>query len=195
MATDSADNRRATNASACADSRSNHCASSTTQRSGPASAASETRLSTARPTRKRSGGDPMLSPKTVSRASRWGAGRHASRSSSGTHSWCSPANGSSISDSTAAARTTLRSDAESIAYSSSAVLPMPGLPRTTSAALCPPRTLSSRRSSVSHSVRRPRSVLSPRPSGCSCTSASFGIRRTGAREPSIPASTVESSSS
>ena len=50
------------------------------------SAASESRLSAARPTRKRSGGDPALSPKTVSRASRWGAGRHASRSSSGVHS-------------------------------------------------------------------------------------------------------------
>ena len=48
-----------------------------------------------------------------------------------------PANASSISDSTPTARTTLRSDAASIAYSSSAVLPTPGSPRTTRARLSP----------------------------------------------------------
>ena len=73
MATDSANSRRATNASACADSRSNHWASSTTQRRGRVSAASDTRFNTARPTRKRSGGGPELRPNTVSSASLSGA--------------------------------------------------------------------------------------------------------------------------
>ena len=50
--TRSAKSRRATNASVCADTRSSHCASSTTQTSGCSSAASASRLRTANPTRK-----------------------------------------------------------------------------------------------------------------------------------------------
>ena len=53
--TDSAPKRRATNASACAEAASSHCASSTMQTSGRSSATSDSRLKTARPTRNRSG--------------------------------------------------------------------------------------------------------------------------------------------
>ena len=58
--TRSASSRRATNASVCADTRSSHCASSTMHTSGCSSAASASRLRTASPTRKRSGGGPAL---------------------------------------------------------------------------------------------------------------------------------------
>ena len=61
----SASSRRATNASVCADTRSSHCASSTTHTSGCSSAASASRLRTASPTRKRSGGGPALRPNAV----------------------------------------------------------------------------------------------------------------------------------
>ena len=50
--------RRDTNASTCADISSSHCASSTMQSNGRSSALSVNRLSTARPSRKRSGVDP-----------------------------------------------------------------------------------------------------------------------------------------
>ena len=59
----------------------------------------------------------------------------------GAHSCCSPANASSISDSTPAARTTLHPDACCTRYSSSALLPTPASPRNTSARLGPERTL------------------------------------------------------
>ena len=65
MPTDSATRRRATNPSTCAEARSSHCSSSTTQTSGCSSATSESRLSTARPTKKRSGAGPGLVPKAV----------------------------------------------------------------------------------------------------------------------------------
>ena len=55
---DSASRRRATNANTCAEARSSHCSSSTRQISGRSSAASDSRLRTARPTRKRSGARP-----------------------------------------------------------------------------------------------------------------------------------------
>ena len=56
IATRSASRRRATNASVWAETRSSHWASSTRQTSGSFAATSESRLSTASPTRKRSGG-------------------------------------------------------------------------------------------------------------------------------------------
>ena len=100
-ATDSAIRRRATNASACADARSSHCASSTTHSNGRSRAASARRPSTARPTKKRSGGSPALRPNAVLSASRCGPGSASSRSSIGAHSCCSPAYASSISASDA----------------------------------------------------------------------------------------------
>ena len=63
--TDSAPRRRATNASACAEAASSHCASSTTHTSGRSSATSESRLRTARPTRNRSGASPSRKPNAV----------------------------------------------------------------------------------------------------------------------------------
>jgi len=60
----------------------------------------------------------------------------------------------SISDSTPTARITRNPDAELIAESSSAVLPTPGSPLTTSTRLCPPRTPSSSRTSASRSSHR-----------------------------------------
>ena len=57
--------RRATNASTCAEDRSSHWASSTRHSSGSSSAASDSRLSTARLIRKRSGWAPELNPKAV----------------------------------------------------------------------------------------------------------------------------------
>jgi hypothetical protein len=68
-ATDSANNRRATNTSACAEARSSHCASSTTHRSGCSSATSESRLRTANPTRNRSDGFPARNPNATASAS------------------------------------------------------------------------------------------------------------------------------
>ena len=53
----------------------------------------------------------------------------------GAHSWCRPANGSSISDSTPDARAMRHPDARSTVYSSSAVLPIPASPRRTSTRL------------------------------------------------------------
>ena len=129
--TDSANTRCATNSSACTDSWSNHCASSTMQRSGCSSAAWANKLSAASPTRKRSGAAPVVSPNAVLSASRWGPGRRSSRSSIVPQNWCNPAKASSISDCTPAARTTRQPDPRSTAYSSSAVLPTPGSPRTT----------------------------------------------------------------
>ena len=91
--TDSASRRRATNASTCAEARSSHCSSSTTQISGCSSATSESRLSTARPTKKRSGAGPGLTPKAVRSASRCGAGRRSSRSSIGAKQVMQPGEG------------------------------------------------------------------------------------------------------
>ena len=62
MTTDSASSRRATNASACADAPSSHCASSITHNSGRSSAASDSRPSTARPTNNRSGRGALAQP-------------------------------------------------------------------------------------------------------------------------------------
>jgi hypothetical protein len=83
--TDSASRRRATNARACAEARSSHCSSSTRQISGRSSATSESRLRTARPTKKRSGAGPGLTPNAVRSASRCGGGRRSRRSSIGAH--------------------------------------------------------------------------------------------------------------
>ena len=108
--TDSAPSRRAANASTCADARSSHCASSTRHTSGCFAAASASRPSTASPTRNRSGTGPALMPNAVRTAAACGPGSTSSRSSSGAHTWCSPAKASSISDWTPAARTTWQSD-------------------------------------------------------------------------------------
>ena len=86
ISTDSACSRRAANARACAEARSSHCASSTTHSSGRSAATSDSRLSTARPTRNRSGGGPASRPNAVPRAARCGPGSRSRRSSIGPHS-------------------------------------------------------------------------------------------------------------
>ena len=91
---------------------------------------------------------PALRPNATPSASRWGSGRRSTSSRIGEHSCWSAANGSSISPSTP----TVRGDAKvrrasSTAYSSSAVLPTPGSPWTTSTPPRPPRAASSSRSS------------------------------------------------
>src|SRR3954453_11252193 len=161
IATDSASNRRATNARACAQARSSHCASSTTQTSGRSAATSESRLSEASATRNRSGAGPPLSPNVTPSASRCGTGRPSRPSNTGAHSWCSVANASSRSDSTPTARSTRMSTADAIAYSTSAVFPIPASPRTTSTPLRPLRAASSSPPSTAHSSRRPRSTSPP----------------------------------
>jgi hypothetical protein len=72
MATDSASRQRAANASAFADARSSHCASSIRHTSGCVSTASDNRLRTARLTRKRSGVVPEIRPNAAPSASREG---------------------------------------------------------------------------------------------------------------------------
>ncbi len=64
-ATDSTSNRRPTNPSTCAEARSSHCASSTRHSSGRSPETSDSRLKTASPTRKRSGGATARIPNTV----------------------------------------------------------------------------------------------------------------------------------
>ena len=113
--TESAAKRRATNASTCAEDRSSHWTSSTRQTSGRSAAAWDSKLSTARLTRNRSGCAPELKPNAISSASRCGAGSPSRPSSSPTHSWCSPANGSSISHSAPTARHTRQPSARSAA--------------------------------------------------------------------------------
>jgi hypothetical protein len=69
LVTGSAASRRAANPGACAEARSSHCSSSTTHMSGRSPATSDSKPSTARPTRKRSGGGPALKHSAVRSAS------------------------------------------------------------------------------------------------------------------------------
>ena len=78
--TESTLRRRTTNASACAVARSSHCSSSTRHTGACCSAASDSRLNPARPSRKRSGAGPRLSPNAVRSASACGTGRRSRRS-------------------------------------------------------------------------------------------------------------------
>jgi hypothetical protein len=155
MPTESAPRRRAAKVRACADVRSSHWKSSIRHSSGSSVATCDSRLSTARPMRNPSGAGPVLRPKVVRSASRWGAGRASRCASSGPHSWCSPAKGSSISEWTPTARTTWHPGACPARYSSSAVLPTPASPCSTSTRLSPPPTDRRTRSSTPHSACRP----------------------------------------
>jgi len=101
IATGSASRRRATKPNVCSETWSSHWASSTMQSTGRSVAAAASRLNTARPTRKRSGTVPDPRPKATSSAPRCGSG---SSPRSGAHNCCSPANASSMSDSTPTTR-------------------------------------------------------------------------------------------
>ena len=157
--TGSASRRRATKPSVNAEVWSSHCASSTTHNRGRSSAASDNKLSTARPTRNRSGAGPAARPKTVRSASRCGPGNRSTRSSSGTHNWCRPANASSISDSTPTARSTVKSDADCDQVLQQRRLPDPGLAANHQRPTLPRRTSSIKPSSRAHSSARPRRLI------------------------------------
>src|SRR3954453_758494 len=61
-----------------------------------------------------------------------------------------------MSDCTPTARTTVRSDADAIRYSNSAVFPIPASPFSTSDRLSPRRTAATKSSISAHSLVRPR---------------------------------------
>src|SRR3954468_5997262 len=61
-----------------------------------------------------------------------------------------------MSDCTPTARTTVRSDADAIRYSNSAVFPIPASPFSTSDRLSPRQTAATKSSSSAHSLVRPR---------------------------------------
>ena len=149
--TRSAYRRRAMNPSTCADSRSTQCPSSMTHSSGWSSAARDSSVSAPSPTRNRSGGGPSFRPNAIIMASRCGAGNVGSSGMNGISSWCRAANSRLISDSTPMTLEMRRSGAESMAYSSSVVLPAPGPPCSTSVPLKPLRTESSTRSMAARS--------------------------------------------
>jgi hypothetical protein len=141
--------RRAVAPSTWEDAWSSHCSSSITQSSGRSPAVSDSRLSTARPTRNRSGGGPAATPSAIRSASRCGSGSRPACRNSGAQSRCRPLWASSISDSTPAPRATRQPAvaARPARSSSNTVLSTPGSPQTTSARLPPPRTDSTSRSS------------------------------------------------
>ena len=96
--------------------------------SGCSSAASDSRLRTASPTRNGFGARRELSPSATSSASPWGAGSRSIRWKLGELNCCSAAKASSISPSTPTERATRKSAAAPTALSSSAVLPTPASP-------------------------------------------------------------------
>ncbi len=192
----SANRRRATNVRARADAPSSHCASSTIVKSGRSFAASAKSPRTASPTRNGLGDGPAYRPNATPSASRWGCGSRSARSMNGEHRRWSAANGSSISASTPLVRPTRYPCPASSAYSSSAVLPTPGSPCTTRTPACPPRAVSSSRSSAARSRLRPTrcsrstitadgaavfivSAVCPRPS------PTRGLRKSGMRSPPL----------
>ena len=173
-----------------------------THSSGWSSAASDSSVSAASPTRNRSGGGPASRPNAIFMASRCGAGSAGSSAMNGTSSWCRAANSRLISDSTPMTLETRRSGAESMAYSSSVVLPVPCPPRSTSVPLKPSRTESSTRSMAARSRWRS-SMPGPRcgpPPACRRTAATQSAGQAGLppgrphrRQPSSPAPLPESS--
>ncbi len=154
--TRSARSRRATKLRRSADSSSSHCASSTTHRTGRVSAASDSSVSTPRPTRNGSAGGPDTRPKATPRARRCGSGRSSTAGRNGTRIWWIAAKPRFFSDSAATIRTTCMSWACSITSSSRADLPTPGSPRSTRGLLIPRRTLSS--TALSACLSAPRST-------------------------------------
>ncbi len=132
--------------------------------SGRSSAACANRFSAASATKNDSGGSPDARPSATLSACRCGSTSASRHDSSGVHKSCNPAKASSISDSTPTQRATVKPTARSVRYRSSAVLPIPGSPRTTKTALRPPRTRSNSPSSVAHSRCRPHNDVNGPPS-------------------------------
>ena len=161
-ATGSASSRRATKLSTCAEVGSSHWLSSMKQARGWRSAASAMRERAASPTRNRSGGAPEARPKAIARAPACGAGsRSRCCSRSGAHSWCRPPYTNSLSDSTPLTESVSQSCRSSFRYPSSALLPVPGSPRSTRTRLPRPTTSALIRSSAAHSVPRPSRLTEP----------------------------------
>ena len=135
-----------------------HCASSTTQKSGSSSAASARRPRTATPIRKRSSTEARDRPSAPASAAACGSARCTARSRIGWTSWCRPANASSDSASIPPARSTRIPVACPSACPSSADLPTPGSPRTTSVPLREDPAQAMRRSTAANSASLPKST-------------------------------------
>ena len=165
--TGSASRRRATKASVSAEVRSSHCASSTTHSSGRCSATSERRLSTARPTRKRSGASPGLRPKTIRSAVALRTGQPLEPIEE-RGAELMQARERQLHLGLDADRRARRSgpSADSTRCSSSADFPIPASPRSTNDRLSPRRTSSIRSSSCAHSSVRPRRLMCGKPPRC-----------------------------
>ena len=76
----------------------------------------------------------------------------------GAQSWCSPANGTSCSEGEPPTSTTRIPDARDRASASTALLPIPGSPVTSSTPLPPTRAAASSRSTTCCSCSRPTST-------------------------------------
>ncbi len=98
------------------------------------------------------------SPSAASSARACGAGSRPSSPSAGRSSSDRPANATSTSDSTPRTRSTVASPAAAAACSSSALLPIPGSPRSTSTPLAPARASTTNLSMRSRSGSRPNSM-------------------------------------
>ncbi len=155
----SAYRRRPTKPSTSRDSRSTHCASSTSQISGCSAAASASSVSTPRPTRNRSAGGPAARPNAELSASRCGAGSRPIRSRNGIIMRCNAAKPNRNSDSTPTTLSVRTPSAACAVYCSRRVFPMPGSPTITSDRLSPRRTASTRSSRSWRTPLRP--TISP----------------------------------
>ena len=158
MATGSSSMRRAQKTSASRLGASSHWASSTTTSTGESAATTPSRLSAAAYAAKRSGAAGGPSARAARSAARWGAGTAGRRSSTGRSRSASAANGRPASVSWQRVRSTRKPSARPMPSSTSAVLPMPGGPRRTSARPRPRRDSSSAAAMRAISAERPTSA-------------------------------------
>ncbi len=129
--------RRATNTSASRDGASSHGASSTATRTGARSPTAASRLSVGGVEREAVTGHRRAERERARERRPLRRGSEPSSDTTGPSRSARPAKESSDSDSTPRARSTVIPSAAAIASSSSALLPIPGSPRITSAALAP----------------------------------------------------------
>ena len=157
MTSPSASSRLATNSSASAEEASSQCASSIRQSTGACSAASARSVSVATATRNGFGppAGAAANPNAPRKAKACGGGSASMRSWSGQSNWCSPANASSVSESTPTTRSTCMVSARWAAKESKAVFPMPASPVRTRTPLRCRKADTSRCSIVAISAARP----------------------------------------
>ena len=162
-ATRSASSRRAANSRASADAASSQCASSTTPSTTPSSAAALSIDNVATPTRNGSTGAPSCSPNATRSVRAWGPGRCSCHLPRGRSNRCSDPKASGDSTSRPCVRTTCAPSATARATrsSTSADLPTPGSPRTTTDWACPCRARSTRAARYARSTSRPCSTVRP----------------------------------